>query len=187
MTAQLDLNADARIEFGFGTVTPGKEDWMYGEYFPAMGPTMAKHGLNIMAGFGVIATNFAGGSPKTGSLASWPTADNRAALHSDPNFLAIQPARDAAMDLLSGGHLFQSIDDVVTLNTDRDYAIIVTAESAAVEDPIFVLPLTEDSPEQTYAGKSLILRPWGEADEALLAGSPEIAEIFRVRFSATAK
>ncbi|WP_108815109.1 hypothetical protein [Loktanella sp. Alg231-35] len=187
MTAQLVLTPDARIEFGFGTVTSGKEEWMYGEYFPAMATTMAKHGLDIMAGFGLIATNFAAGTPKTGSLASWPSAANRAALHSDPTFLAIQPARDAAMDMLSGGHLFQSIDDVITLNTDSDYAIIVTDDPHPVADPIFALPLTDDSPEQTYAGKSLILRPWSDADDALLGRSSEDAEVFRVRFSASAK
>lgn len=187
MTTQLVLTPDARIEFGFGTVTSGKEEWMYGEYFPAMGPTMAKHGLDIMPGFGVIETNFAGGSPKTGSLASWPSAENRAALHSDPTFLAIQLARDAAMDMLSGGHLFQSIDDVITLNTDCDYAIIVTADLQAVADPIFVLPLTSDSPEQTYAGRSLILRPWSDADVTLLGRSPDEVEVFRVRFSSSAK
>lgn len=187
MTAQLVLTPDARIEFGFGTVTPGKEEWMYGEYFPAMVPTMAEHGLNIMAGFGVIASNFSDGTPKTGSLASWPSAANRAALHRDPTFLAIQPARDAAMDMLSGGHLFQSIDDVITLNTDRDYAIILIANVSAVEDPIIVLPLTDDSPEQTYAGKSIILRPWSDADDELLGRSPTEAEVFRVRFSSSAK
>ena len=187
MTTQLKMTPNARIEFGFGTVTAGKEAWMYGEYFPAMGPTMAKHGLTIMAGFAVIETNFSGGTPKTGSLASWPSAAKRAALHSDPKFLAIQPARDAAMDMLSGGHLFQSIDDVITLNTDSDYAIIVTADTNAVTDPIFALPLSGDSPEQTYAEKSLILRPWSEANEALLTSSPTEAEIFRVRFSPSAK
>lgn len=187
MTAQLVLTPDARIEFGFGTVTSGKEEWMYGEYFPAMGPTMAEHGLNIMAGFDVIASNFTDGTPKTGSLASWPSAANRAALHSDPTFLAIQPARDAAMDMLSGGHLFQSIDDVIALNTDRDYAIILTADPHAAADPIFALPLTEDSPEQIYAGRSLVLRPWSDADEEFLGRSPTEAEVFRVRFSSSAK
>lgn len=187
MTAQLVLTPNARVEFGFGTVTPGKEEWMYGEYFPAMGPTMAEHGLSIMAGFGIIDTNFAGGAPKTGSLARWPSAAKRAALHADPKFLAIQPARDAAMDLLSGGHLFQSLDDVITLNTDSDYAIIVTKHVDAVENPIIALPLTEDSPDKTYAGKSLILRPWGAADADLLSRKPEEAEVFRVRFSSSAK
>jgi hypothetical protein len=187
MTTQLVFRPDARIEFGFGTVTAGKEEWMYGEYFPTMGLTMAKHELTIMAGFGVIATNFSGDMPKTGSLASWPSAARRAALHSDPKFLAIQPARDAAMDFLSGGHLFQSIDDVITLNTDSDYAIIITADVSSAADPIFALPITKDSPEQTYAGKSLILRPWGDTDDALLASPPRKAEVFRVRFSPSAK
>ena len=80
MTTEMVLRPNARIEFGFGTVTAGKEQWMYGEYFPKMGPTMAKHGLTILAGFGVIATNFADGSPQSGSIAIWPSAQKRADL-----------------------------------------------------------------------------------------------------------
>lgn len=187
MTTELNLTSNSRIEFGFGTVTPGKEEWMYGEYFPSMGPTMAEHGLSILAGFGVIATNYAGGDPQSGSLASWPSAEKREALHNDPRFLEIRPARDAAMDLLSGGHLFQSMDEVITLNTDSTYAIIITNDSSVVSDPIFALPLASDSPEQTYAGKSIMLRPWSEADEVLLKSSPAEAEVFRVQFSNSAQ
>lgn len=187
MTTELNLSADARIEFGFGTVTAGKEEWMYGEYFPSMAPTMAEHELTILAGFGVIATNFEGGTPQSGSLASWPSAGKREALHNDPRFLAIQPARDAAMDFLAGGHLFQSMDEVITLNTDSDYAIIIAKDDGLVSDPIFALPHASDSPEQTYAGKSIMLRPWGDADETLLKSSPIKAEVFRVRFSGSAK
>ena len=187
MTAELNLAADARIEFGFGTVTAGKEAWMYGEYFPYMAPTMADHELSILAGFVVVETNFVGGDVQSGSIASWPSAANREALHNDPRFLKIQPDRDAAMDFLTGGHLFHSLDDVVSLNTDRDYAIIVTDDIDAVSDPILVLPFASDGPEQTYTGKSLILRPWGVAEEALLKSPPAVAEVFRVRFSESSK
>lgn len=183
MTTEIVLTSDSRLEFGFGTVTSGKEEWMYGEYFPAMGPTMAEHKLSILAGFNVIATNFVGVTPLTGTLASWPSAGNRKAFHNDPRFVKIQPARDAAMDLLSGGHLFQSMDEVIALNTDSDYAIVIARDADAVSDPIFALPLASDSPEQTYAGKSIILRPWSDADEQLLNSSPTEAEVFRVRFS----
>ena len=187
MTTELNMTGDARIEFGFGTVTAGKEEWMYGEYFPYMAPTMAEHGLSILAGFGVTASNFAEGAAQSGSLASWPSAANRDALRHDPRFLKIQPARDAAMDFLSGGHLFQSIDDVITLNTDADYAIIIAADPTAAADPIFALPLSADSTDQTFAGKSLMLRPWSAADEDLLAGPPADALVFRVRFSSSAR
>ena len=183
MTTELNLTPDSRIEFGFGTVTAGKEEWMYGEYFPAIGPTMAAHGLNILSGFNVVATNFDGITPLTGTLASWPSAAHRAAFHSDPKFVAIEAARDAAMDILSGGHLFQSIDDVITLRTDSDYAVVIAKDVSVVSDPIFALPLTADSAEQTYEGKSLMLRPWSDADEVLLNGTPTDAEVFRVRFS----
>ncbi len=185
MTKEITLSTDSLLEFGFGTVTPGKEEWMYGEYFPAMGPTMAKHGLAILTGFGVIATNFVGVTPTSGSLASWPSAEKREALHNDPVFVKIRPKRDAAMDLLSGGHLFQSIDEVIVLNTDSDYAIVIAKADGLVADPIFSLPLASDSPEQTYAGKSMMLRPWSDTDAQLLKMSPSEAEVFRVRFSAT--
>ncbi|UZD92428.1 hypothetical protein [Cognatishimia activa] len=187
MTTEITLSPDARIEFGFGTVKAEKTEWMYGEYFPYMAPAMAEHQLNILAGFRVIATNFAGGTPTTGSIASWPSANHRAALHNDPRFLKIQPARDAAMEFLSGGHLFESIDDLITLNTDADYAFIISADPSISEDNIFALPLTDDSPEQSYAGKFLMLRPWSEASDELLKSNPATAEVFRVRFSPSAR
>ncbi|MCR9136510.1 MAG: hypothetical protein NXI27_10980 [Alphaproteobacteria bacterium] len=182
MTIELNLTSDSRIEFGFGTVTAGKEEWMYGEYFPAMGPTMAEHGLSILAAFTIADTNFAGIRPQSGSFASWPSAEKRQALHNDPKFVAIRPERDAAMDVLSGGHLFQSMDEVVTLNTDSDYAIIIAKEDDGISNPIFALPLADDSPEQTYAGKSIMLRPWTEADQQLLSTPSGDVEVFRIRF-----
>ena len=183
MTTELLLTSDSCIEFGFGTVTAGKEEWMYGEYFPSMGPLMAEYEFSILAGFNVIATNFAGGTPLSGSLARWPSAKKREDFHNEPKFVAIRPARDAAMDLISLGHLFQSMDEVITLNTDRDYAIVIAKNDGAVSDPIFALPIASDSPDQTYAGKSIMLRPWSDADEQLLKSSPSEAEVFRIRFS----
>ncbi|WP_294222074.1 hypothetical protein [uncultured Shimia sp.] len=45
-------------------------------------------------------------------------AGKRAALLNDLTFLAIPPTRDKTMYLLSGGHLFQSMDEVITRETD---------------------------------------------------------------------
>ncbi|MGX9353736.1 hypothetical protein ACS3SW_00835 [Roseobacteraceae bacterium S113] len=112
---------------------------------------------------------------------------NRAALHRDPKFLAIQPARDAAMDLLSGAHLFQSIDNVITLKTGSDYEIFITHDVGAVEVIILVLPPAHVSPDPTDVGKLLVLSPWSDADDVILESSAEGAEVFRVRFSCSAK
>ncbi|MCP4384575.1 MAG: hypothetical protein GY798_24710 [Hyphomicrobiales bacterium] len=183
MTTELVLKSDSRLEFAFGKVSPGKEAWMFAEYFPAMGPAMAEYELSQLASFAVIATNVAGVTPVMGSFVSWPSAEKREAFHNDPRFVKIRPERDGALDLLSDGHLFQSMDEVIALNTDSDYAVIIAKDAGTVSDPIFALPLTSDSPEQAYTGKSISLRPWSEAEEQLLNSSPTEAEVFRVRFN----
>ena len=182
MTAELTLTADRRFEFAYGKTLPEKEEWMATEYFPAAGPSFMKYGCERLAGFGIMATNVRDVSPVQGAFTSWPTAKHRADLLVDPGFAPLLPVRDAAMDHLSDGHLFQPIDEVIALNTDSDYAIVLSADANAAGEPIVSLPLADDSPDQTYAGKSISILPWGDRAEALLGGAPENAEVFRVRF-----
>ena len=148
-----------------------------------MGPVMVEHELSQLASFAVIATNVVGVSPVMGSFSSWPSAEKRAAFHNDPRFVAVRAERDEALDRLSDGHLFQSMDEVIALNTDSDYAVIIAKDAGAVADPIFTLPLISDSPEQNYAGMSISLRPWSDSDEALLKSSPSDTDVFRIRFN----
>lgn len=180
MTVQLTLKSDHVLEFAFGKVTPGKEAWMFGEYFPKASPIFADYGNMRLGGFAILATNFDGVTPDSGAWTAWPSAKHRADLHVDARFAPMIPERDAAMDLLSDGHLFETMDEVITLNSDQDYAVILTAQ-ATVEDPIFALALRSDSAAQSYQGHSLYLRPWTKRDEALMAGDPAEALVFRIR------
>ncbi|MEX3007995.1 hypothetical protein [Hoeflea sp. TYP-13] len=183
MTTELVLKSDSRLEFAFGKIVPGKEAWMSTEYFPAVGSALAEHQYTRLAGFAVKATNVEGMTPVMGVFCAWPASENRAAFQRDPRFVSIRSDRDAAMDHMSDGHLFQPIDEVIALNTDGDYAVIITGDANAVSAPIFSLPLTGDSPEQAYRGKSISLLPWNDAAEQLLNGAPGDAEVFRVRFN----
>ncbi len=183
MTTELKLKADSRLEFAFGRVLPGKEKWMAEEYFGAMGPALIANGFSRLAGAGVLATNVEGLDPVMAVFCSWPTASDRAAFQNDPGFIEIRPARDAALEM-SDGHLFDPIDEVIALNTDSDYAVVVSDADNALPDPIFSLPLSDDSPEKAYESKSIALLPWSDAAERLLNGAPEQATVFRVRFEA---
>jgi len=183
MKTELALISDSRLEFAFGKVTAGKEAWMFTEYFPAMGPTMAEYQLSQLASFAVVASNVDGVAPVMGSFSAWPSVERRAAFHNDPRFVKVRPERDAALDLLSDGHLFQSMDEVIALNTDSDYAVVISADANSMPEPIFTLPLISDSTAQDYAGKSISLFPWSNAAAHLLNSSPEQAAVFRVRFN----
>lgn len=183
MTTDLILKADAHVEFAVGKVTAGKEAWMFGEYFPAVAPMMAEYGYSQLASFAILATNTVGVKPDSGVFSSWPSAEQRAGWHNDPRVKKYLPERDASMDVLLGGNLFQSMDEVITVNTDADYAVIIAKENPLDSAPIFDLPLRGDSPRQAYSGKTITLRPWSDAAEQLLSAAPGEAEVFRIRFN----
>ena len=181
MTVQLTLRSDQLLEFAFGKVTPGKEQWMFGEYFPKASPIFADYGNERLGGFVIFAHNYDGVAPDSGAWTAWPSAKLRADLHEDARFAPMIPERDAAMDILSDGHLFETMDEVITLNGDQDYAVILTKETDLVSDPIFALPWIAGSASEEFAGCRLHLRPWGAADDALLAGAPSEALVFKIR------
>lgn len=181
MTTELNLKSNSVLEFAFGRVLPGAEQWMGETYFAAMGPLMAKNGIQRLAASAVIATNAKGAQPQTAVFSEWPTAENRAAFMNDPAFIAIRDERDARLEL-SDGHLFEPIDEVIMLNTDSDYAIVISDDQNALPEPIFSLPLSEDTHADDYKEKAIALAPWNDAAETLMRLSPELATVFRVRF-----
>jgi len=183
MTTELNLSADRRLEWAVGKVKDDKMAWMYGEYFAEMGPVMAEYGAEQAAGFTVVDASINGVKPVSGAFTTWPSAKARIGFHEDPRFLKVQPARDAAFDMFSDGHAIETMNEVIALNTDSDYAVIIAESNPLVSDPIFDLPLQADSPQKTYAGKSFSLRPWNEAAEGLLSDTPEGVEVYRIRFN----
>ena len=179
MTVQLNLQADQILEFAFGKVSAGQEAWMFGEYFPAAAPIFADYDMVRLGGFAVLGTNFDGVTPDTGAWTGWRSANHRADLHKDTRFVPMIPQRDAAMDVFSDGHLFETMDEVITLNSDHDYAVILSA--AAVEAPIFALQMVPETVSKTYLGRRLYLRPWSAADDALMQQSPDEVLVLRIR------
>lgn len=186
MTIEMTLSSDRRFEWAVGKVADDKMAWMYGEYFAAMGPVMAEYGNEQAAGFVVIDASIDGVKPASGVFSTWPDAEANIGFHKDPRFLNVQVERDAAFDMFSFSHAFQSMDEVITLNTDSDYAVIFAQGNPMESDPIFDLPLEPDSQNQTYAGKNFSLRPWSEAAEHLMAETPDGVEIYRIRFDPAA-
>ena len=56
-----------------------------------------------------------------GASFAWPAANNRDNLFEDERFTKLLPRRDQALNL-SDGHLLETLDAVIALNTDSDYA-----------------------------------------------------------------
>lgn len=181
MTTELNLKSDSCLEFAYGRIMPGEEKWMAEEYFGSMGPALMANGFRRLVAGGVLATNVKDMTPVMAVFSAWPSAAKRAAFQSDPGFLAIQPERDKRLEM-SDGHLFEPIDEVISLNTDADYAIVIAGDNSRLPEPIVSLPLSADTHDATFAGKSISLLPWSDAADDLLSLDPEQATVFRVRF-----
>ena len=186
MTIELTLQPDNLIEFGFGKVTKGKETQMFREYFPLIHPVLVECGIQPLISFVVVATNISGVIPEQGALTHVPSRENFARFHNDPRFLEAKPIRDEAMEFLSSGNFFRSTDKVVTLNTDADYALILSENNRLSSDPLLELPAAEDSPEKTYIGKVMALHPWSNEVEQLMREAEQVSAetvVFRIRFN----
>jgi len=90
------------------------------------------------------------------------------------------------MEFLSSGNFFRSIDKVVTLDTDADYALILSGGNPLNSDPLLELSAAEDSLEQTYAGKIMTLHPWNDEAAQLMGEVTKISTetvVFKIRFN----
>ena len=182
MTVELTLTADRRLEWAVGKVRPEKMEWMYQDYFGAVGPVMAEHGMKNLVGFEVRDASGTGVKPTAGALTTWPSAEARIKLHKDARFTPWLPERDDAFDIFEDGYFIEALEEVLTLNTDQDYAVVISSKQP-LEAAIFDQAMTTDSPNQKLAGKSLALYPWSDAADALLAAPAEGMEVYRIRFN----
>lgn len=182
MTVELTFTADRRLEWAVGKVRPEKMEWMYQDYFGAVGPVMAEHGMQNLVGFEVRDASGAGVKPTAGALTTWPSEEARIKLHEDTRFTPWLPERDDAFEVFEDGHFIEPLEEVLTLNTDQDYAVVIAAKQPMAA-AIFDQAVAADSPNQSCAGKSLALYPWTDAVDALLAAPGDGVEVYRIRFN----
>lgn len=163
----LDLKPDTALELALAKITEGKRDQLFAEYFAKVGPILGEYGATRLAGLQVIASND-DAAPEMGVLFQWPSVEAFDAFHDDPRFKTLVPVRDAALDYLSNAHFFDPAPGALTLAEDRDYLIAVTDTDLPGVTPLLDAPLQPRSPDQTHAGRRLILADWTESVTAPL-------------------
>jgi len=183
MTLQLTLDSKFKLEFAFGKITQGKEMQLYGEYFPAITPLIADYANQQVGTFSVIASNILGITPEMGAFTHWSSLESHQGFYSDSRFTKVKPLRDDSLDLLSDGHFFKSLDKVVDIDINADYAVVISKDCAVDLTVLLTLQLDSESPEQNYIGKTLTLVLWNENADELLKIETSEAEVFRIRFN----
>jgi len=183
MTLQLTIDSKLKLEFAFGKITQGKEMQLYGEYFPAIAPLIADYANQQVGTFSVISSNIQGTKPEMGAFTHWSSLDAHQGFYSDSRFTKVKPLRDDSLDLLSDGHFFKSLDKVIDIDTDADYAVIISKDYPVDITDLLTLSLDNESPKKSYLGRYLTLALWNESTDELLKNESTEAEVFRIRFN----
>ncbi|MCG7550109.1 MULTISPECIES: hypothetical protein [Pseudoalteromonas] len=102
--------------------------------------------------------------------------------HQDARFKKARPIRDEGMEFLTDGNLFESIEEQITLDSNSDYALILSSNQIAKSASLFELNLSQNSPSQRFKGQLLRLCPWSEDTEGLLRAVTNEAIVLKIRF-----
>ncbi len=156
---------------------------VFGEYFPMIISALQECGIESLRSFVVLATNAPRPVPKQGALTHVPTTENFTQFHEDPRFIKARPIRNEAMEFLTDGNFFNTPDLAVSLNSETDYALIITEGNPLNTEPLLTLAAAADSTKKTNIDKSMTLHLWSETAEEILNDSSDKAEVFKIRFN----
>ena len=183
MNSVIKLTKETKLEFAFGNVIEGKEQQVFAEYFPLVGPVIAEYGSQQLATFAILASNVDGVKPTQGAISLWPEVKGHEKLLADERFTKHLPIRDEAMDLLSDGHIFDTTDSDIEINADGEYGFMVSRETPAHINRLVQLNLAEGSFNQEYSHKSLVLFHWSGDAEKLLEKNQGDMTVLKVKFN----
>ncbi len=112
------------IEFSYAAIKPGKHEQLFGEYFPKVGPIVAKYGGKSLGSLQVVRSKVDGAQPQIVAFFEWPSVQAYFDLHDDPEFQKLVPTRDDALQSASVANFFRVEEDTnVELRSDRLYEL----------------------------------------------------------------
>ena len=86
------------------------------------------------------------------------------------------------MVFLNDGNMFATPEQSIQLESDNDYALVLSGEQILQDPALMHLHLDANSPNKAFAGKNLSLYTWNSEMEKLIDQSPDSVVVFRVRF-----
>ena len=165
----INFETGKAIEVAFATITKGKENQIFGEYFPKVGPIVQKYDGAPLGSIAIEGVHSNIGTPQMGALFQWKSPADFQNLNKDPEFLEVKPIRDNAMDFFTNGHFFKTeTSQPVDFEEGQHYALIAEwtegswkpngGQSALVS----LTPISDD-PDQEFAPSKLHICAWDDA------------------------
>ena len=105
----IEFKAGTVIELSFATIIAGKEEQLFGKYFPRVTPVVSDLGGQPLGSYAVTESSSKLDDPEMGALFQWGSIDDFNKLHKEPRFLEIKHIRDEALQSFSNGHFLPLI------------------------------------------------------------------------------
>jgi hypothetical protein len=166
------------IELSFATVIAGKEDQLFGDYFPKVTPIVGELGGQPLGSYVVTNSSSRLGDPKMGAIFQWGSINAFNKLHKEPRFLEIKHIRDNALQSLSNGHFFTVNEDTaVVFDEGQSYALIAQMDDdgCGVSSPLVEMTPASGEDKKDYSPVKIQIVQWDECcDKILQEGSSDI-------------
>jgi len=182
MKLELNLTSNSFIDFAIGAVIKGKEAQVFQEYFPAVASVLKEIEIKKVRSYAVLASNIEGPKPEQGAFSYFKKVENYKEFIKDPRFLKAKPLRDGGMVFLNDGNMFETVEQSIPLDSDEDYALVLSNRQLLQDSVLMQLNLAENSPNTLINGEMLSLYNWNDQLEKLMELNYDSVTVFRVRF-----
>ncbi len=182
----ISFKAGTIIEISFARIKEGKEQQLFGQYFPKVMPILNDLGGQSLGSFSVTESLSELDEPQMSALFQWPSLEAFEALHTDPRFLEIKSIRDDALMFLSNGHFFTVKKDTeVTFIEGHLYALTTSKHSEnpsqkETDHSLISFDLSQKS-KQGYQIDSAQISNWGESSQQHLINPEYPMNTFKIQ------
>lgn len=182
--SNVDFKAGTVIELSFATIIEGKENQLFGEYFPKVLPIVGDLGGQALGSYVVTSSSSKLGDPKMGAFFQWDNITAFKKLHNEPRFLKIKHLRDSALKSFTNGLFYIVAQDTrVTFEEGESYALIAHLEECecCMSSSLLNLMPAPEANKNTYSPVRIQILKWNECCDNILQESK--ADIFKFIFN----
>lgn len=182
MKLELSFKANTYVDFAIGLVIKGKESQVFQEYFPAVSAVLQELEMRTIVSYAVLDSNLKGDQPEQGALSFFRKVENYNTFLQDPRVKKVLHLRDEGMIFLNDGNMFEATGHMIKVDTDSDYALVLSSDDVTEASPLIEMKINKNSPNKAFDGRTLSIHNWSDKTAKLMNSNSDSVTVLRIRF-----
>ncbi|MCG8332793.1 MAG: hypothetical protein MI974_34220 [Chitinophagales bacterium] len=182
MKLELSFKANTYVDFAIGLVIKGKESQVFQEYFPAVSAVLQELEMRTIVSYAVLDSNLKGDQPEQGALSFFRKVENYNTFLQDPRVKKVLHLRDEGMIFLNDGNMFEATGHMIKVDTDSDYALVLSSDDVTEASPLIEMKINKNSPNKAFGGRTLSIHNWSDKTAKLMNSNSDSVTVLRIRF-----